>query len=49
MPKITLIGPLSKDKVIKKNKVHKSIGGSVYYQSNVIKNLKINTSAFITL
>lgn len=49
MPKIALIGPLSKDRVIKENMMHKSAGGPVYYQSSVMKSLKINVSALITL
>lgn len=49
MPLVALIGPLSKDKVMKKNRIHNSVGGSVYYQSNVIKNLKVDVRALITL
>ncbi len=49
MSHIALIGPLSKDRVIKNNETHKSVGGSVYYQSNVMENLQINTRALITL
>ena len=49
MSRIALIGPLSKDKVIKNDEIHKSTGGSVYYQSSVLKSLKIDSLAIITL
>lgn len=49
MPKITLIGPLSEDTIIKGNSCYQAAGGAVFYQANVLSNLKIDTDAFITL
>jgi len=49
MSNITLIGPITEDKIIKNNSTYKSTGGAVYYQSHVLENLKINTKAIITL
>ncbi|MGB9978300.1 PfkB family carbohydrate kinase [Methanobacterium sp.] len=49
MSNITLIGPITKDIIIKNNSTYNSIGGAVYYQSRVMEHLKINTKAIITL
>jgi len=49
MSKITIIGPLSKDRVIKMDKSYGSAGGAVYFQTGVMNSLNINTTALITL
>ncbi len=49
MSDITLIGPITKDIIIKNNSTYKSVGGAVYYQSSVLDHLKINTEVIITL
>lgn len=49
MPCITLIGPISKDIIIKDKLSHKSIGGPVFYQSNVLSKLEIDTNAIVTI
>jgi len=46
---ITLIGPITKDTIIKNNSTYKSVGGAVYYQSSVLNHLGINTKVIITL
>ncbi|MGB9938110.1 MAG: PfkB family carbohydrate kinase [Methanobacterium sp.] len=49
MSKVTLIGPLSEDIIIRDSQQYKSIGGAVFYQSSVFNNLKIKTNAIITV
>ncbi len=49
MPKITLIGPITEDTIIKGDLTYKSIGGAIYYQSGVLSNIGINTKAIVTI
>lgn len=49
MSSITLVGPLTKDTITKNSSTYKTVGGAVYYQSSVLKHLKINTKAVVTL
>jgi hypothetical protein len=44
-----LVGPVSKDTIVKGNKKKHSIGGAVYYQSKVLSGLGINHTAVVTL
>ncbi|HML05730.1 MAG TPA: PfkB family carbohydrate kinase [Methanobacterium sp.] len=46
---VTLIGPIAEDTIIKSNSSYKSPGGAVFYQSNILSNLKINTNAIVTI
>lgn len=49
MPHTTLIGPVTHDTIIKGGLNYKSTGGSVFYQSSVLSNLKIKTRALVTI
>ena len=49
MSQITLIGPVAQDTIIKDNSSYTSTGGPVFYQSNVLSSLEINTKAFVTI
>jgi hypothetical protein len=49
MSRITLIGPVSEDIIIKDNSKHKSIGGPVFYQSCLLSQIKVNTNALVTI
>lgn len=49
MSKIIVIGPLSRDKIIKNGSTYHSIGGAVYYQTAVLSGLGIDNIAVMTL
>jgi sugar/nucleoside kinase (ribokinase family) len=49
MSSVTLIGPVSKDIIVKDNSSYKSIGGPVFYQSSVFSKLEINTNVLTTI
>lgn len=49
MLKFMIIGPLTKDKIMKKDKVFNTIGGGVYYQSTVISGFEIENTVITTL
>ncbi|MGZ7208856.1 MAG: PfkB family carbohydrate kinase [Methanobacterium sp.] len=49
MSKVTLMGPVSEDIIIKDNSSHRSIGGPVFYQSYVFSRLKININALVSI
>ena len=44
-----IIGPLSKDRIIKKDKVYEAVGGPVYYQSAVFSEFGIDNTVITTL
>lgn len=46
---ILIIGPLSRDKIIKEGEVYESTGGAVYYQSRVLSALGIENTVVLTL
>lgn len=46
---VTLIGPISRDIIVKNGSRHESIGGPVYYQSHLLSKLDIATNAVVTL
>ncbi len=49
MPKFMIIGPLTRDRITKKNKVFDTIGGGVYYQSAVFSGFGIDNTVITTL
>lgn len=49
MSSITVIGPVTEDIIKKEDLNYKSTGGAVYFQCSVLSNLKIKTSAVITI
>ncbi|MBV1729393.1 MAG: hypothetical protein KUA33_03970 [Methanobacterium sp.] len=44
-----ILGPLSKDTIIKDGLKTHSVGGAVYYQSRVFSSLNLNHTAVVTL
>jgi hypothetical protein len=49
MGEFLLLGPVSKDTIIRNNKKKHAIGGAVYYQSKVLSCLGINHTVVVTL
>ncbi len=49
MAKFIIIGPLTKDKIVKNDNIYPSIGGAVYYQTAVFSKLGVGNTAIITL
>jgi sugar/nucleoside kinase (ribokinase family) len=49
MTKVILIGPISRDTIIKDKSVYHATGGAVYYQANVFSRLGIDTQAVVTI
>lgn len=49
MPKFMIIGPLTKDRIVKKDKVFDTVGGGVYYQSAVISGFRMENTVITTL
>lgn len=49
MAKFMMIGPLSRDRIVKKDTVFNSIGGAVYYQSAVFSAFGVNNTVVTTL
>lgn len=49
MPKFMIMGPVTKDKIIKKDKIFNTVGGGVYYQSAVISGFEIQNTVVTTL
>lgn len=49
MPKFMIIGPLTKDRIVKKGNVCNTIGGGVYYQSAVFSGFGIENTVITTL
>jgi sugar/nucleoside kinase (ribokinase family) len=49
MAKFMIIGPITKDKIVKKDFAYESIGGAVYYQSAVFSGLGIDNTVLTTL
>lgn len=49
MAKFLIIGPLTKDRIVKKDSEYQSIGGAVYYQSAVFSYLGIDNTVVTTL
>ena len=47
--KTLVIGPVTKDVIIKKDDKYNQIGGAVYYQTNTLTQLNIPTTAIITI
>ncbi len=44
-----IMGPVTKDKIIKKDKIFNTVGGGVYYQSAVISGFEIQNTVVTTL
>ncbi len=49
MPKFMLIGPVTRDTIVKGGSSCHSVGGAVYHQSNVLSSLGIDTTGVITI
>lgn len=49
MAKFLIIGPLTRDRIVKKDSEYQSIGGAVYYQSAVFSYLGIDNTVITTL
>ncbi|MDO8870385.1 MAG: PfkB family carbohydrate kinase [Methanobacteriaceae archaeon] len=49
MGEFLLLGPVSKDTIIRRNQKTHSVGGAVYYQSKVFNGLGLNYKAAVTL
>jgi sugar/nucleoside kinase (ribokinase family) len=49
MPKFMIIGPLTKDRIVKKDKFFDTVGGGVYYQSAVISGFRMENTVITTL
>ncbi|MDP3033508.1 MAG: PfkB family carbohydrate kinase [Methanobacteriaceae archaeon] len=49
MGEFLLLGPVSKDTIIRRNQKTHSVGGAVYYQSKVLNGLGLNYKAAVTL
>ena len=49
MPKFMIMGPVTKDRIIKKDKIFNTVGGGVYYQSAVISGFEIQNTVVTTL
>ncbi|BDZ68145.1 hypothetical protein [Methanobacterium ferruginis] len=49
MAKFLIIGPITRDVVLKDDSTCRGIGGPVYYQANVLSALKMDVTAVITL
>lgn len=49
MAKFMIIGPLTKDRIVKKDFVYESIGGAVYYQSAVFSGFGVENTVLTTL
>ena len=49
MGEFLLLGPVSKDTIIRRNQKTHSVGGAVYYQSKVLSGLGLNYKAAVTL
>lgn len=49
MAKIMVIGPLTRDIIVKNDSVYQSIGGAVYYQTAVLSQLEVGNTAVMTL
>lgn len=49
MGEFLLLGPVSKDTIIRQNQKTHSVGGAVYYQSKVLSGLGLNYKAAVTL
>lgn len=49
MAKFMIIGPVTRDRIIKREKSYNTIGGGVYYQSAVISGLGVDNTVITTL
>lgn len=49
MPKFMIMGPITKDRIVKKDKIFDTVGGGVYYQSAVISGFEIQNTVVTTL
>lgn len=49
MVKFMIIGPLTRDRIIKKDKAYNTVGGPVYYQAAVFSQFKIDNTVVTTL
>lgn len=49
MANFLIIGPLTRDRIVKKGSVYESIGGAVYYQSAVFSEIGIDNTVVTTL
>jgi sugar/nucleoside kinase (ribokinase family) len=49
MPKFMIIGPLTKDRIVKRDNVCNTVGGGVYYQSAVLSGLGMDNTVITTM
>ncbi|NYB52147.1 MAG: carbohydrate kinase [Methanobacteriaceae archaeon] len=49
MVKFLIVGPVTRDTILKKDSTCRGVGGPVYYQSSVLSALKISLKAIVTL
>ena len=49
MPKFIIIGPLTRDTILRDGLMYHSTGGAVYYQAAVLSKLEVDVTAIITL
>jgi hypothetical protein len=49
MVKVLIVGPVTKDRIVKGNKIYNTVGGAVYYQSAVFSEFGIDNTVLTTL
>jgi hypothetical protein len=49
MPKFIIIGPLTRDTILRDGLKYHTTGGAVYYQAAVLSKLEVDVTAIITL
>ena len=49
MPKFIIIGPLTRDTILREGLKYHTTGGAVYYQAAVLSKLEVDVTAIITL